>query len=25
MWNVGLAFIVGMIAYWLCKRGLLRL
>jgi MFS superfamily sulfate permease-like transporter len=25
IWNVGLAFIIGMIAHWLCKRGLLRL
>jgi hypothetical protein len=25
VWNVGIAFIVGIAAYWLNKRGLLRL
>jgi MFS superfamily sulfate permease-like transporter len=25
VWNVGIAFVVGVIAYWLHKRGLLRL
>ena len=25
VWNVGIAFVVGVVAYWLNKRGLLRL
>ena len=25
VWNVGIAFVVGVAAYWLNKRGLLRL
>jgi hypothetical protein len=24
VWNVGIAFVVGMAAYWLYKRGILR-
>ena len=25
VWNVGIAFVVGMAGYWLCKRSLLRI
>ena len=25
VWNVGIAFVVGMVGYWLCKRSLLRI
>jgi len=25
VWNVGIAFVVGMVAFWLTKRGMLRL